>query len=328
MRRALIYMSAFVVSFMLMYSWYYYKNLRWLSSGYVANADTLKHTIMAPQPYQPSIEKNIIYSAGLISAMNKAKLEFTIGAKSIFDTIINEQYYSTYKGMYSPGALDKVSEETARKFPKHPPLSIQGIKDGEPMIFAYTFRNIELPSAFLENIKGIKFGNKTIRAICYNGLGEAGKTKFYFNPKTKQYALVIPIDNNEELFWYHSDTLQDIADAWKNLNSFCIQENMHVLSQGQEVVMPALDLFLEKTYKEDEMKQYFTLSDYVSKLTDDRIKLKTSAGGHTNGPKDIAANTQYIFGPSSFFCLKRKNSTFPYLGIILHNPEFLVETGR
>ena len=329
MRKGLIFMSAFVVSFMVVYSWYYYHNIQWLSNGYVANADTIKHSLVLPHPYQPSMDKNIIYTAGIISALDKSKTDFTIGAKSIFSNILNDQIYTSYNGTYSAQSVDKISEETEKKFPKHPPLKFENIKDGEKMLFAYVFRKVELPEAFLDNgNKGMNFGKKNVRAIRFNGLGNTGDARFYVSKNGKQFAMYIPISKDDELYWFHKDSLQSISDAWRDMQELLIPDQLHLLSQGQEVLMPELDLFLEKTYTHDEMQSFFSLNPNDFKLTDNRIKLKTATSGHTGAGKDIAANTHYEFGPSSFFCLKRRSASFPYLGILLHNPEILEGTGK
>ena len=327
MRKGLIFMSAFVVSFIVVYSWYYYRNIQWSSDGYVANADTIKHSIVVPNPYQPSLQKNIIYSAGIISALNKSKIEYTIGAKNIFSNVLNDGICTLYSGTYSAAAVDKLGEETAGKFPRHPPLKFENIKDGEKMLFAYVYRNIELPPAFLENNKGISFGSKKVRSIMYNGLGNTANTRFYMSKDGKEYALCIPVSKDEDAYWFHKDSLQSISDAWLDMKELLTTDHVHVITQGQEVLIPELDLFLEKTYTHDEMQSFFSLTPNDYKLVDDRIKLKTTTSGHV-GNKEIAAVNHYEFGPSSFFCIRRKSASFPYIGILLHNPDILVQSAK
>jgi hypothetical protein len=329
MRKALTYLIAFVVSFMVFYSWYYYHNQRWLGMGYVANADTLRTTTMQPQPYIPSLKKNIVYSAGMLAAMAKAKISYSIGAGDAFKDVLNPNVSVTYSGPYSLEAIDELSRELVAKFPKHPPLDVQKVKKGDKILFSYVFRNVELPGAFMEYGKGMELGGKKIRAIRFTGQGDAAGSQFFLNREGRSFAFRIPINNEEEAYWFSKDSLQDVATAWLAIKNICITPNIHPISQGEETLFPELDLFLEKTYTPDEFASFFSPSVNDFKLIDDRLKLKIGALGHTLGSRgNVQARKQYIFGPSSFFCVKRKASAFPYIGIILHNGDIFSAYGK
>ena len=333
MRKALIFLIAFVCSFMVIYTVYYYKHQdRWLNTGYVANADTLRSTSMRPNPFQPSLQKNIVYSAGIITAMENGKIEFTIGAADIFKNILNPKISTVYAGPYSPAAQEALSSEVLKKDPTLENVKINNIKDGHKLLFAYLFRNLELPPCFTQFAKGMKFGNKEVPA--FHGFGPetpADGARFFISKDGRTYGYRMDIANNnndEEAFWFHKDSLQDIASAWRAAETMMIPENKHALTEGEETVFPMIDMFLEKTYTADEMESYFSLTKNDFKNIVDRIKLKTTMNTRHGNDKNTKAKTQYLFGPSSFFCIKRKSSKFPYVGIIVHNPDIFAEYGK
>lgn len=328
MRKALIYLAAFSVSFIVIYSIYYYANVPRLSGGFVANADTLSRTIVRPHPYEGSMGKNVIYSAAMIAAMEHSGMDFQAGSKEVFRTIVDSNVFSWYSGPYSQAAVDKVSQDIQSKFPNHPPLKIQNVQPGQKMLFAYLFRNAELPAGFSDYTPGMDFKGEKVRAIRFGGTDKSGAT-LYMGRNNSVYVLKIPVDYNEEVYWLHTDSLQDVTDAWKTAQAIINSGHVHALTLEEEIIFPEIDIFLEKTYSPEEFHTFFSVPHPELKHIEDRIKVKLTAPASPFGNKRRAQpKQQFAFGPSSFCCIKRNKEQFPYFGMILHNADVLLAHGK
>lgn len=329
MKKALIFLSAFVVSFVIIYSVYYYSRpaqLRYLDHGFTAQADTLKHTLMRPHPYEPSATKNLVYSAGILHALQNGNIAVTAANAKEDSNIINNDFVVTYTGKYNEAALSKMNTELKNKFPNHPPLELKGISEGKDLLFAYVFRNAFFPEGFRESAEGMKFAGKNVKAITYNAAETNKNVQLFTSADKKSYVLKIVLENNEEAVWVFAPDMQDVVSGFKKAQNM-IQEGILQPITTEEITVPVLDFYLVNEYTNQQLTDYFSPQKNDFGFIQERLKIKTSAEQVRNmfgrRKKDVK-ESPYKFSEHSFFYLKRKDATFPYFGIVLHNADMLI----
>src|SRR5687768_215265 len=113
LNKALIFVSAFVVSSLIIYKFYYYNKVRSLSVGIVASAAQLPNTTFSPMMPKHFSAQSYTGNAGLLAAAGGS-------AKSDFDMAPKENFLSG-NGIMGKEFLDELNIGISEKFPNHPP---------------------------------------------------------------------------------------------------------------------------------------------------------------------------------------------------------------
>ena len=321
-RKIMIFVSTFMVSFIIIYSSYYYKNTRLIGGGYICDADTCKSLIMNPHPYQPS-DKNIIYSAGIINTLLKNKIEIHSAAAIDFKNLMEENAFSQYLGKFNDKALDGINEDVQYKFPQHPPLQFPKIKEGNQLLFSYVFKNLKLPNYLGIADNDFDFKGKKIKFIQYFPSYDKKQSGHLYRTKDSgNYLFTLNLEDGSTAYWYTAIGTPDMITAWKD-GQYLIQNSVPLnLMPNEYVLFPEIDLSVIKHYTKDELNTYFAPSANNFDYIEDRIKLKTSADP-VSKKSTIDPKTSVIMNKKCFFALKTKQGVFPYIALMINNPEIL-----
>ena len=157
MRKPLIYLTSFVISFMIIYTIYYYKNIPYQTSSMSADASELKHTIISACPVVQlnDEELNIVFTPGFKSASLN------------FSSLAPDSFSFSYSGPVNMHILDSLDGRITNKIPHHPPLTFQELKEGQEICFSYLFRRLKMPKAFIEPQDKIRFKGILYRSLAY-----------------------------------------------------------------------------------------------------------------------------------------------------------------
>ncbi len=326
-RKILLYVVGFMVSLLIIYSSYYYRNHRYTVGGFVADADTTHHILMRPHPYEPSGDNSLIYSAGIINALSNAKIPMQAAAQQEFRKLMPESCFTGGAGVWSEAMEEKSDRDVMSKFRGHPPLQFSGLKTGERLLFSYVYRNVELPQGFETIESDLDFAGAKVRYIRYRRdqaeQGAKDPVSVYISEDKKVYALKVLLYEGDEAWYYHADGLVDIVNSWKACQKMIRLGHPAVLDKNFFLLVPELDMFLTKTYTPAELAEWFQPQRTDFKRIEDRIKLKVSAQANKGaGKPDISKGL--FFNRTCLFALVKKNSAFPYLAVLMNHPELLV----
>src|SRR5438128_2461925 len=113
MRKALIFVGAFIVSTIVIYSVWYYSQMGKYQGGIVVTAEELPNTVIADQKKAEKPNKNFILFTGLQQALQSPALS----AEECFP----DSNRILTNNSYSLDLEEKLNVEISRKFPGHPP---------------------------------------------------------------------------------------------------------------------------------------------------------------------------------------------------------------
>ncbi len=322
MRKMFIFFAAFWVSFMTIYSVYYYKVSSKLDESVVAEAKDLPNTIIGIAPLKDA-DKNMVYSEGISQVIPTAIKDSATYLSDVPDTD-----FVSFNGTYSKAHIEKFYEGLVTKFINHPPIDFKNLKDNDKLLLSYFFENVRLPDGFRVSEKSIDFKGKKIRALQYHPhtASDTGKVTFYKNEKSQEYALKVKInDGKDEVLMYYNPLCHIWAEASTKAKEFTEnRENKYLLSKDESVLVPEIDFNIVKDFNKE--KDYFnTVLDNYN-LVEERIKLKISPP-KTGGPLEVneSFNTanNYIMSGNVFYTIRETDKTKPYCVIYVTNPEIL-----
>src|SRR6185312_14727363 len=115
MKKMFIFFAAFWVSFMTIYSVYYYKVEGKLDESIVADVKDLPHTVMGLPGLNDS-DKNMIYTQGISQVIPALSGDSTHSLSAVPDTD-----FVSFNGTYTKDHIEKFYEGLVTKFTHHPP---------------------------------------------------------------------------------------------------------------------------------------------------------------------------------------------------------------
>ncbi len=322
MRKMFIFFVAFWVSFMTIYSIYYYKVQSKLDESIVANVKDLPHTVMGLADAKDS-DKNMIYTEGVSQVIPALSPDTMHLIGSIPDTD-----FVSFNGTYTKEHLEKFYEGLVTKFTHHPPISFSNLKDGQRLLLSYYFENIRLPDGFRVSDKNINYRGHNIRALQYylTPNTDTGTIFFYKNDQTHEFAVKVKFNNGkDELVMYNDPSSQNwkyaktAADALMgNKASKC------VLTKTQSVLIPEIDFNIVKDYDKEYVKNNPLLSGFD--LVENRIKFKISppkGGGPLEVNNSYNTATNFTMDGNVLYYIRQTDKLNPYCVIYVTNPEIL-----
>src|ERR1700679_1759771 len=117
-----------MVSFMTIYSVYYYTQIKKLDASIVALAKDLPHTVFGKADWT-SKDKNMIWFEGISQSMSLSHKD-----TGQFPAFVPDEHFASLNAAYTKENLEKFYEELVTKYPNHPPIQFDSIKDGEKVL--------------------------------------------------------------------------------------------------------------------------------------------------------------------------------------------------
>ncbi|MGZ5244562.1 MAG: hypothetical protein ACXWDO_11900 [Bacteroidia bacterium] len=301
LNKALIFVSAFVVSSLIIYQVYYYSKIKSLSSGIIATAAELPGTKLSPILPKHFSDTSYMGNAGLLAAIGDT-------TQSSFAFAPTENYLSG-NGVFNKAFLDEMNIGISNKFPNHPPIGFNNLQQGDKILFSYLFKNVILPLGFSPFEGSINVNGKHFRALLYMGGKDSGvKVNVTGNKVNKVF---IPLDNgNQELVISKTNIATESQDSSKHF--------IHNLPLTQNIVFPEIDFNIIKYWKAEEAEFIPNAKDY--KHLEERVKLKLS----TRTDKGELSKTQAELKPPFYIYLYKTGSAKPYFGLYIANTELML----
>lgn len=302
---------------MVIYTVYYHKRMATMHNGIVAAAPELPHTYIGANK-DSLASGNIIYSDGIAQALQGQAGYTLAGAAPV-------ENYVSMNAAYSTDQMHLMYDTLLSKFPNHPPLDFNGVKDGDNVLFSYFFQNVRLTKSFRSSFTRIHEDGETYRAIEYIPSDKDSSVSFYKNGNT--FQMTIDMNRDQELVMIKAEpkALDSIINALPGqaLSDNPLRLNKANLSATESIIFPETDLSLVKDYNKTEFTNAAELSKY--KIIEERIKLKTSvAETRLEERKKYDRPGSYIFSPPYLFYLERKGHQKPYITVYTRNTELLL----
>jgi len=287
----------------------------------VANAKDLPHTVVS-EIDKNSTDKNMLWTKGINQV-----LPFQIDTDNVLTNVPDEHFVS-YNLPYNKANLENFYEGLVTKFPNHPPIEFNELKDNEKLLLSYFFYNIRLPNGFRVSASSVDFHGTQVKSLQYRpqGRSDSSLTTFYKNDTTHEYAFKIIINGGkEELVMYSAANESFWKDTYKNATSFISGlSHKYKPAKDESVLVPEIDFSIVKDYSFDERKNLPELHDYS--LAEERIKLKISAPA-TGGPMEVNHKydtpKNYALNGNLLVYIKEVKSAEPYCIINVKHPEIL-----
>jgi hypothetical protein len=310
---------------MVIYSFYYYKNFKYLGGGYVADADTTQRINVIPHPYLPETNKSISYDGGLVYALVQANIPFMAGGQSNFKSIMDERTIINFIGKYNQKNTEKIDSLLFGKFRKHPPLQFTKLKENDNFIFSYLFKNISLEAPDYQiNNRNYDFDGKSVKFINYSPSKYQNGHLYQSSDSTEKLFNIHTADSTTIVSWYQypKGGASDIVSLYKRSQTIRKNKEIGLVYDKDEVLVPEIDLFLVKTYTPEAAQKYFnnSFSDYQK--IEARVKIKTTAPTNQE-PAFDNGKKKYIFSAPCLFTITKKGEKFPYYALLLNNAEVL-----
>lgn len=292
--KAFIYIFSFCVSFLVIYSVYYYTRLPFQFGGITANADDLKRTIVNPT-FKTEDTLNCISTTAFLKDSGGLPDSFSL----------------SYMGPVNDHILDSLDERITTKIPKHPPLDFQDLKKGQNLNLCYLLRKVDLPSMFTIPIDKLRFKGTDVRALALKKNNKNISVKFSKNKKDCSVIVTLP-ETEEEVGWISRNIYIKYGLAKDSLLS---------VSLGKEdwIQLPMLDMFIMKNYAR---KDDSTLFSDTKNLYQERLKLMTNA---PTEERPLGTEPLFKMNGDFIFYIKKMKDKKPYLFISVRNPEILVK---
>jgi hypothetical protein len=302
MQKILVFVCAFVVSSIVIYSVYYYSKVGKLTSGVVATANELPKTIFSPIQPKHFSDSNYMGNAGLLAALDST------AHNSDFDAVPAANNLSE-NGIYNDAFIDKINLDISNKFPNHPPIGFRNLKEGDKILFNYFFKNIMLPADFYNYDQGLSYNQKHFRAIVYMP-DSASNTKVFARNNNVE-LLYAPIENGTEAIIFSKNSLGSEIPA-------TYMQKLDSISTKQAVIIPEIDFNIIKYWKPEEAYFIPNAKDY--KQLEDRKKLKLSVSNNNSPLPKTAASLQ----PPFYMYLYKNGAAKPYFMLYIANEELLL----
>jgi hypothetical protein len=312
LRKILIFLSAFCISFMVIYSVYYYSRASRLQSGLVMDAADLRHTQLENILHQSDTGQNIIY----IPAVRQA-LGAPLGIPG--DNFVGMQ------GTYSRNFIEKIDEAILHHFPNHPPIDFPGLQNGDSVLFSYYFQQLMMPRNFFWLDNWESFAGKHVRSLILRpeikdtilkvSLLDGGSYKrITFNTGNGVEANYIT-DGAEEYFQkYLLDNIpeNDSITIWN-------------IPAKTAILLPDIDFYFERHFKPGDTTVSF-MKGHTFKAIDERLKAKTTV--REKAPVEYNGNLIRPAGPVLFYLRNTQVKDKPvYFAMLIRNPEVLIVKG-
>lgn len=295
LNKALIFVSAFVVSSLVIYQVYYYNKVKSLSSGIVATAAELPGTQIDPFIPKHFSGSSYMGNAGLLAALGQA-------TQSSFAEAPKENYLSG-NGVYSKAFLDEINIGISNKFPNHPPIGFPAA-EGDKVLFSYLFKNIVLPAEFTNTTNGIKIDGKHFRAIQYMA-GKDSNVSISMNGEEIN-AINVKLNKNTETLIISKTQQGQFTKPTSTSNI------------KTAVTFPEIDFNIIKYWKAEEAGFVPHAKDY--KHLEERLKLKLSTV-HKEAVENKAA---VEIKPPFYIYLYKSGEEKPYFMLYIADTELLL----
>ena len=332
MKKSAIFISSFMVSFMVIYSVYYYMNVKDLDRGVVSAASDLKNTVIGYEGLNTE-NKSVVYNLGLFQSVQQHALTANDTSHWLADAKANPIPQNHFLGIdtpYSRNALEKIYEHLLIKFSKHPPIDFGKLKNGDSIMFSYFFQNISLPVGFRRAAAGIKIKDKDYYSLEYypfDSLHNSASVCFFTNTAGDKYLLQVENKESGELATWVSNAeglgaMSNYINAGRMLKEGTITK--HTFGKSESVVIPELDFSFVKRYKQDDLAAFGALFQRY-KVIEERMKFKLSyPEGQNKRIEHASGFKSYNFNGNTLFYLKKKGAEKPYFMVLLNDPEILV----
>jgi hypothetical protein len=322
MNKSTIFFLAFMISFMTIYSVYYYGQRKKLDQSVVALAKDLPHTVVGAASMADK-DKNMIYTRGI------AQIELGIKSDSPqFLSNVPDENFVFFRSKNVKDSLEKFYEGLVTKFQNHPPIEFKDVKDGDRVLLSYYFQNIRLPGGFRVSASPVDFHGTPVKALQYHPSKNNNDTNvaFYKNELTKEYAIKVKMDaGKKELVIYSTSNDSGWMHNYKSAGALISNETYkYKPAQDESVLFPDLDFSVVKDYTKEEQKSNAVFNPFT--LVEERIKFKVSApkeGGplEADSKYNTAKNYQ-INGASVLYYIKESGHN-PFCIIDVKNTEIL-----
>ena len=313
MRKLYIFFIAFWVSFMTIYSIYYYKIKNKLDQSVVAMAKDLPHTVFGFEGLKDS-DKNMIFIQGLTQVIPSS----SNGYDSFLSSVPDADFVS-FNGTYTKEHLEKFYEGLVTKFQNHPPLEFKNIKDNDKLLLSYFFENVRLPDGFRVSASPLDFHEKKVRTLQYHHqyTSDTGYISFYKNDLSHEYVLRVKInDGKEELIM---SSCQDCT-SWQNAKAksdlLMLSGTRYYTGNKESVLIPELDFNIAK---DDQAYNGYSLAE-------ERIKFKISPpkeGGPIEANKSFNTPTNFVMNGNVLVYIREVEKKAPYCIVYIKHPEIL-----
>jgi len=321
MRKLFIFFIAFWVSFMTIYSIYYYKVKSKLDSSVVAMAKDLPNTVFGFESVQDS-GKNMIFTEGLSQVIPSLSKNYDSLLLPVPDTA-----FVSFNGPYTRDHIEKFYEGLVTKFQNHPPIEFKNLKDGNRLLLSYFFENVHLPDGFRVSESAVDFRGKKVRALQYHHqyISDTGYVSFYKNDASREYALKVKVnDGKDELMMYSCETCDSWLQAKAEADSLTRKSTKYVPANNESVLIPELDFNIVKDFDKSETQSNPVFNNYS--LAEERIKFKISApkeGGPLEANKSYNTPVNFIMNGNVLVYIKEAGKKSPYCIIYIKHPEIL-----
>jgi len=320
-----VYLITAVISFMVIYTIYYITQAPYQEQGLTATADSLYNTVFGLPGMKEDAGKNFISSSLVAIASQKNN-------RQIFNGIISnsapapDSFYLIWGGVYQKEISDTLDKIMIEKMTSHPPLDFKYATDGQPFLFTYLFRNLQLPTTFIETNDTMLFEGQPVSTVFYSpafGKEPNGGVLFYLSDDKKVFALkVISQEAGDEAVWISSTDSVEFAKA----EAYFQHATKNAMPDNERIKIPRLDFFFQKDFKANEIPGNLFSSDL--KLIEQRYKLKTSARKIKRSITQIniaAPKKTYEFNKPFSFYLEKTGDAKPYFSLMVRNPEILIK---
>ncbi|RYD81337.1 MAG: hypothetical protein EOP53_06620 [Sphingobacteriales bacterium] len=307
MRKALIFVCAFAVSSLVIYSVYYYGRINKLTSGIVAFASELPKTAFSPKYPKHFSDTSYIGNAGLSSAINDSlSTDFSLPPT---------ENYLTGNGIYNKAFLEEMNIGISNKFPNHPPIGFGNLQEGDKVLFSYFFKNVILPKSFFPAVNTIDVDGKHFRALAY--MPEKKEESIAFAMGENNTRIYIPIDNSSQYFIISKHKFDFNNGNFIDKNGF-ILDPMNVAANQKSIIFPEIDFNIIKYWKPEDA--YFIPNAKQYKQLEERAKIKlTSINREPVLPKNAIE-----LKPPFYMYLYKKGTQKPYFALYIAGTELLL----
>lgn len=320
MKKALIYLSAFCVSFLTIYSIYYYSKVFKMQQALVVEAGQLKNTTIGSGRAAFITEGNAIYTSGVVKAihLNRPSDSVTIGTEA---NHIPDKYFVGGEGVYGIQLLNSYDSAAFVKYKNHPPIDFNNMVKGDSLVFSYLFQQLMLPKGFYSAEEWINFGDKEVRALLFRKYKKNGLQNGRFYQKDGQMLLTCLLRDSQQVVWYSNTNAGNIITDYAEAEAFMKPENEVLLDDSTALLLPDVDFFIQKSYKPEELT-----ADHLpiahKKLVQERMKLKTTAP--VKDPQEWNGDKIYFKAPMLFY-IKNPKDSLPYFALLARDSELFVK---
>jgi hypothetical protein len=327
MKKTTVFLITFLISFLTIYSLYYYSQLSKLDQSVVAKASDLHKTVYGMSD-SSNKNDNMIWTKGIDQILNAG-----INDTGHFLSNVPDDHFVSFNDAKNKANLEKFYENLVTKYQNHPPLAFDDVKDGQKILFSYFFHNMRLPEGFRVSERKVFFHDTYVRSLQYRSgnTTDTSSVAFFKKEASREYAFRVKLNNGtEEAIAYSSPVNTSWKDEYKSAAAFCsTSKYRYSPAKDESVLLPELDFNIIKDYTFKEQDKFPLLKDYA--LVEERIKLKMSApkeGGPLEVNKKFNTPKNYILDGNIIIFIRKIRDTNPYCMILVRNSEILKAVTR